>query len=118
MAAVPTHNQPASFVADWYRLGLTDDDLRALERAILDRPEIGKVMAGTGGLRKMRFAPPSRHVGKSGAMRVGYLWVADLARIYLMVIFPKNEKDNLSPAERQYFRKWIEYVHWQAEHEE
>jgi hypothetical protein len=113
-----TFIQPASFASDWRRLALTDNDLRALESAIMDRPDVGKVMAGTGGLRKMRFAPPSRHTGKSGAMRVGYLWLGEFARIYLMVIFPKNEKENLSPAERQYFRKWIDYVRWQAEHEE
>jgi len=51
-------------------------------------------------------------------MRVGYLWMAELARIYLLVIFPKNEKANLSAAERNYFRKWIEYVQWQARQEE
>ena len=113
-----TFIQPASFVTEWHRLGLSDGDLRALENAIMDQPDVGKVMAGTGGLRKMRFAPPSRHVGKSGAMRVGYLCLAEFDRIYLLVIFPKNERQNLSPAERQYFRKWIDYVRWQVENEE
>ena len=57
-------------------------------------------------------------VGKSGAMRVGYLWLPKPARVYLLIIFPKNEKDNLSAAERKYFRQWIEYIRWEVEHEE
>jgi len=113
-----TFIQPASFAADWSRLELTDDDLRALENAIMDRPHAGRLMVGTGGLRKTRFAPPSRHIGKSGAMRVGYLWLPEAARVYLLIIFPKNEKENLSAAERRYFHKWIEYIRWQVEHEE
>jgi hypothetical protein len=113
-----TFIQPASFVTEWRRLGLSEDDLRSLENEIMERPDAGKMMAGTGGLRKMRFAPPSRHIGKSGAMRVGYFWLVELAQIYLLVIFPKNEKENLSVAERKYFSKWIEYIRWHAEHED
>ena len=113
-----TFIQPASFAADWSRLGLTDEDLRALENSLMDRPEAGRSIVGTGGLRKSRFAPPLRHTGKSGAMRVGYLWLHQPARIYLLIIFPKNEKADLSAAERKYFRKWIEFIRWQVQHEE
>ena len=83
----------------------------------MDRPDNGRVMTGTGGLRKMRFAPPSRHMGKSGAMRVCYLWLPGLSRIYLMLIFSKSEMGNLSAAERKYFHKWVEFIRWQAENE-
>jgi hypothetical protein len=62
--------QTSGFAADWRRLGLTDDDMRALELAVMEQPEKGVVMRGAGGLRKIRFAPPSWHTGKSGAVRV------------------------------------------------
>lgn len=92
--------QLSTFAADWRRLKLNDDDLRALEGLLLEGPAAGQVMSGTGGLRKMRFAPPSRHTGKSGAMRVGYAYFPTKEAIYLVVIFAKSDRQNLLPAER------------------
>lgn len=109
-----TFIQPASFVADWKRLGLSDDDLRTLECEIMARPDVGAVMRGTGGLRKMRFAPPSTRAGKSGATRVCYVAFTDLAKVFLLAIFPKNEKANLTSAERNHFARWVAALHKQA----
>ena len=89
---------------------LTDDDLRALEAELLERPEQGAVMAGTGGLRKMRFAPPSRHSGKRGAFRIGYTYVKVASIIYFLAIFPKNEQANLSSAEKKEAKQIIEAI--------
>jgi len=47
----------AGFVREWERLGLTDEDLQELELIILADPEAAPVIAGTGGLRKLRFSP-------------------------------------------------------------
>jgi hypothetical protein len=112
-----TFIQPASFAADWRRLGLTDEDLRALEAEIMARPDAGAVMRGTGGLRKMRFAPPSLNTGKSGATRVCYVAFAGPAEVYLLAVFPKSEKANLTPAERTYFARWVAYLRELAEQE-
>lgn len=46
-------------------MGLTDADLRRLQEELLANPQIGSVMRGTGGVRKMRFAFENR--GKSGS---------------------------------------------------
>ncbi|MCD8230947.1 MAG: hypothetical protein LUD14_03845 [Clostridiales bacterium] len=59
------------FSRRWEKLGLTDDDQLRLELEILNDPEIGKVIPGTGKLRKMRFAFKNR--GKSGSIRVCYV---------------------------------------------
>lgn len=45
-----------SFTKKWYSLGYTDDDLLKLQTLILNDPEAGIIMQGTGGLRKIRFA--------------------------------------------------------------
>lgn len=82
----------------------------ALERALLHDPDAGAVVGGTGGLRKVRFAPPSRHVGKSGAFRVAYVYFRTAEAVYLLAIFPKNEKANLSAAEKAEARKLIEGI--------
>lgn len=58
------------FTPAWKRLGLGDEDLRALQISICSWPDHGSVMSGTGGLRKIRFAPESWKTGLSGAARV------------------------------------------------
>jgi hypothetical protein len=102
-----TFAQPASFAAEWRRLDLTDEDLQSLEGQIIDRPEVGPLMRGTGGIRKMRFSPPSWRRGKSGALRVCYVIFHEARTVYLLLVFPKNEKANLSPSECEYFRKQV-----------
>jgi hypothetical protein len=66
--------QTTTFASLWKHWRLSDDDLRALERMLMENPLSGKVMSRTGGVRKTRFAPPSRGSGKSGAYRVCYLY--------------------------------------------
>jgi hypothetical protein len=94
---------------------LTDEDLQALEAMIIAKPNAGAVMRGTGGVRKARFAPPSRHSGKSGATRVCYVAVIELSRVYLLDVFAKNEKDNLSASERNRLREWVVHLRGSAE---
>jgi hypothetical protein len=105
-----TFVQLARFAARWTRLKLTDEDLRALEQLLLRDPNAGAAVAGTGGLRKVRFAPPSRNVGKSGAFRVGYAYFRTAEAVYLLAIFPKNEQANLTAAEKAEARKLIELI--------
>jgi hypothetical protein len=92
--------QLRSFEARWRSERLFDEDLQALESEIVDDPEVGDVMRGTGGLRKMRFAPPSRGRGKSGSFRVCYAHFPEYARVYLVILFSKNAQANLSNAQR------------------
>ncbi len=102
-----TFAQTSAFVADWRALRLTDDDLRALEQQLLTAPDAGAVMGGTGGLRKLRFAPQRRAGGKSGAMRVCYVYLPSESAIFLVAMFAKNEKENLTMIEKAAFRKLI-----------
>ena len=53
---------------------LDDEGLRALQSALLENPEAGDVIEGTGGLRKVRHADPRRGKGKRGGLRVIYYW--------------------------------------------
>jgi hypothetical protein len=98
------------FVAEWKRFGLSDEDLQSLEQALLKAPEAGAVMAGTGGLRKVRFAPPSRRSGKSGAYRVGYFYLRIDAKVYVLSIFAKADQANLTNSERAAFKRAIEGI--------
>lgn len=97
----------ATFASEWRSLRLTDEDLQALEQLLMVNPLAGPVMAGTGGLRKLRFAPPSRHTGKSGATRVAYSYFVVAECVVMLTIFPKNGKANLSSAEKSAFKAML-----------
>jgi hypothetical protein len=112
-----TFVQLRTFVADWRSSRLGNDDLRALEAELLDRPETGKVIAGSGGLRKMRFAPPSWRRGKSGSMRVCYAWFSEVRAVYLFTAYTKQEMDNLSHADKNRYRNVLQaYRRWIVQH--
>jgi hypothetical protein len=65
-------------------------------------PECGDLIRGTGGFRKVRVA--RQGMGKSGGARVVYIWRNQRFPVFLIAVFPKNEKENLSMAERNALR--------------
>lgn len=77
---------------------LSDEALRAAQDALLDDPQAGAVIRGTGGARKLRVALSGG--GKSGGARVVYVYVAARARVYLLLTYPKNVADSISDAGR------------------
>jgi hypothetical protein len=92
--------QTGVFLGKWSRLGLDDDDMRALELEILDGPHRHPVIRGTGGVRKIRFAPPGEERGKSGAYRVCYAYFARRGMVFLLTVYGKNQRANLTRAEQ------------------
>ncbi|MDO5408151.1 MAG: type II toxin-antitoxin system RelE/ParE family toxin [Eubacteriales bacterium] len=103
-----TFIQTQEFVRNWERIGLTDEDLRRLELEILKNPKAGAVIPGTGRLRKMRFA--FEHTGKSGSSRVCYVDFKEKGTVYLITVYAKNEKENLSMSERNAIKKMVELL--------
>ena len=97
-----TFIQTDEFSRNWDEFGFTDDDLRRLEFDIMMNPHKYPVMQGTGGLRKARFA--FKHHGKSGGVRVCYV---DFV-IYLITVYSKKQKDNLSKQERNNINIYID----------
>ena len=79
-------------------IGLCEDDVRAVELALLDNAAIGDIIKGTGGIRKVRISLPNR--GKSGGARVIYIDFAYYEKIYLITVYSKSEKRDLSQAEK------------------
>ena len=61
-------------------------------------PKAGDLMQGTGGVRKLRWARAGR--GKSGGVRVVYYFHSEAIPLYLLTVFAKNERANLTKAER------------------
>jgi hypothetical protein len=99
-----TFIQLTGFRRLWLAERLPDEALQALEAAIMRDPARPAVIRGTGGLRKIRFAPPSGGRGKSRSMRVAYVQFPEYGRIYLVTLFLKRDSDNLSAADRNAIR--------------
>jgi len=78
-------------------------DREDIVRTIAADPEAGDLMTGTGGYRKLRFARPG--MGKRGGARIVYLYGDESLPIFLITVYAKSEKGNLSKAEQNALAK-------------
>jgi len=85
---------------------LDDDDLARVQVQLLTRPDAGKIIPKSGGLRKLRVAAKGH--GKRGGARIIYYWVVDRDRILMLDIYAKNEKEDLTAAQLKQLRLLIE----------
>lgn len=72
---------------------LTDEEYARLQGALIEAPERGALVAGSGGVRKLRWAQPGR--GKRGGIRVIYYSKAREGIIWMLTIYAKNEEENI-----------------------
>jgi hypothetical protein len=93
-----------SYLADADRLFSPDERMAIVER-VANEPACGVVIPGSGGLRKVRFGFGGR--GKSGGARIIYLFSGESLPVFILAVFAKNEKANLSPAERNALAKIV-----------
>ncbi len=87
------------FTKKWFDLGLTDDDLLMLQEELLNNPKKGNVIKGTGCLRKVRINYNGH--GKRGGARVIYVDVEIKAKIHLINVYTKDEKDDLTESDKK-----------------
>lgn len=74
---------------------LHDERYRQLQIALMLRPEQGPIIRGSGGLRKLRWAPTGR--GKRGGLRVIYYWAREEEAFYMLYAYSKSEQGDLTP---------------------
>ena len=101
-----TFIQSNEFSKNWDILGFDDEDLRLLELSILEHPGRYPIMKGIGGLRKARMSLDKK--GKSGGARGCFVDFILVETVYLITVYGKKEKDNLSNAERNQIKKMID----------
>lgn len=99
-----------TFTAKWRELGLTDEDLRELQKVLLQNPKKGDSIVGTGGLRKIRIPMENRGKGKRSGARVLYVDVEIKELIYFINVYSKDEKDDLSEDEKKAFKAVIKFL--------
>ena len=84
---------------------MPDDDYRALQLALVVCPDAGDIVRGGGGIRKLRWGLPGR--GKRGGVRIIYYWAVSQDQILLLLVYPKNETDDLSDQQLKVLRQVV-----------
>jgi len=80
-----------------------EDGIEGVAVYLIDHPDAGDVIPGSGGARKLRWAAKGR--GKRGGARIVYLYVVIAARVYLMRCYAKNIKTDLTADEKKQLRQ-------------
>jgi len=73
---------------------MDDDEYGRLQSFLADHPQTGKIIPGSGGIRKLRWAGSGR--GKRGGLRIIYFWWVAKDRISMLMVYPKSEQDDLT----------------------
>ena len=81
----------------------TEAERENIVATVAANPECGEVIAGTGGFRKVRVARSG--MGKRGGARLIYIWRNEAFPVFLMTVYAKNEKENLTKQERNELAK-------------
>lgn len=72
---------------------LTDEEYRGLQSYLLQIPDAGRIIKGSGGVRKIRWA--SKGTGKSGGIRVIYYWKNTNHEIWMLTLYSKSEQSTI-----------------------
>jgi mRNA-degrading endonuclease RelE of RelBE toxin-antitoxin system len=95
------------FIQQIQRL-LNDKEYAALRKHLKENPDIAPIISGTGGARKIRWAKKGK--GKSGGIRVLYLYRSRQGDIFLLLAFAKSDQDNLNNNQKKIIKTLIEQL--------
>ncbi|GGN30985.1 MULTISPECIES: type II toxin-antitoxin system RelE/ParE family toxin [Marinomonas] len=84
---------------------LSESERKAVIDYLSEHPKAGDVMEGTGGIRKLRWS--RGNTGKSGGVRVIYYYHDERIPLYLLTMFGKSERANLSKTDRNSLAKLV-----------
>jgi hypothetical protein len=73
---------------------LNDEEYRSLQNILVERPDSGDIIQGSGGIRKIRWGASGR--GKRGGARVIYYWANPHDQLFMLYAYAKNERDDLT----------------------
>ncbi|HKS90569.1 MAG TPA: type II toxin-antitoxin system RelE/ParE family toxin [Tepidiformaceae bacterium] len=72
---------------------LSDDEYSRLQQAIITNPEVGSLIPGSGGVRKMRWGVAGR--GKRGGLRIIYFLRTRHGQVWMLTLYAKNVAENI-----------------------
>ena len=83
-----------------------DDQYRELQEHLIENPEIGDLIQGSGGLRKIRWKLTGR--GKRGGVRIIYYWAALADQIRMLYVYSKTDQEDLTKDQLKVLRHIVE----------
>jgi mRNA-degrading endonuclease RelE of RelBE toxin-antitoxin system len=83
---------------------LDGDEYQSLQNSLVENPDLGDLMPGTGGFRKIRWADARRGKGRRGGLRIIYYYFLTDQQIWLMTLYDKDEASDLTPAQKKMVR--------------
>jgi len=84
---------------------MAEDDYREFQIMLIDQPDAGKIISGSGGIRKIRWSGSGR--GKRGGTRLIYYWATNLDQLYMLFAYAKNERDDLTKDQLKTLQKMV-----------
>ncbi len=87
---------------------LSDSERHSIVNYLAAHPAAGDIMQGTGGIRKLRWAAKGK--GKSGGVRIIYYFHNESIPLFLLTLFGKGEKSNLTKTERNELSKFVSLI--------
>lgn len=97
------------FSEDRARL-LSDDEYQKFQADMLENYHLGDVITQTNGCRKIRWRLENNNRGKSSGVRIIYYTLIEKEKLYLMLIYSKNRKDDMSSLEKNMLRNVVEQI--------
>lgn len=91
---------------------LNESERKSIIDYLAEHPCAGALIEGTGGVRKLRWGRGNK--GKSGGVRVIYYYHSDHIPLYLLTVFGKSERANLSKADRNQLAKLVDILVFSA----
>ena len=88
------------------RQALTDDAYRYLQLELVENPDAGVLIQGSGGLRKLRWPFAGR--GKRGGLRIIYYWAVARDQLLMLFLYRKTEREDLAPEQLRRLKAVIE----------
>jgi hypothetical protein len=108
VSAAPAFVEIEGFARSWRELGFDDHELMHLQASIQAWPNRAPVIAGTGGVRKLRFASPRQGSGKRGGARVCYAYLEEFDTVLLIGAYAKVRKSDLTPDDKAALKGLLE----------
>jgi hypothetical protein len=87
---------------------IDDENYSKLQISLAKKPDLGKIIPGGGGIRKLRWARSGK--GKRGGLRIVYYWRRTGNQIWMLFVYPKNEQDGLDASELKELKQLVKHL--------
>lgn len=85
---------------------ISDEEYRHLEATIVQYPEKGDIIPGSGGIRKLRWK--RQGLGRRGGLRIIYYWITEDYQILMLYAYPKSQQEDLTKDQVKELKKLVQ----------